>query len=59
MIQMTDILDFFFTDSIVSVMGDWYPVVYSWSVFAILCGFCLCGLVLFVTLCKSLLRCLK
>ena len=29
------ILSYYFTDAVITKMGDWYPVVYSWASFAI------------------------
>lgn len=50
------IIDPFFTESVVEKMGDWYPVVYSWAVFAVVAGLVLCGVVLIGVFARWLLR---
>lgn len=54
--MISDILSHIFTPDVVATMGSyWYEVVYSWSVFAVLCAVCLCVVIGFWALIRSLM----
>ena len=54
--MIDNILSLFFTQSVISAMGDYYTMIYSWSVFALFVLFCLLGAVVFYSVIRTMLR---
>lgn len=50
------ILSNIFTSGVVENLGDSYELIYSWSVFAVVCGLVLSGVVLIYAFSRWLLR---
>lgn len=50
------ILGGIFSADVIEKMGDWYPIVYSWSVFACICGCVLVGCLFCYALYRWLVR---
>lgn len=53
------ILTGFFTPEVISKMGDWYEVVYSWSTFSLILLFGLFAFVMLISLLSAILRWFK
>ena len=58
--MINEFLSTIFTPEVIANMGDyWYEVVYSWSVFAALCGLVLCCLFAVYSVYKWLWGCFR
>lgn len=54
--MIEQILSNIFTTGVIERLGDSYELIYSWSVFAVVCGLVLSGVVLIYAFSRWLLR---
>lgn len=50
------ILSYYFTEPVISKMGDWYPVVYSWAAFSIVLCSAILAIVSLTAFFKSIFK---
>ena len=50
------ILSYYFTDTVITKMGDWYPVVYSWAAFSIVVASAILAIVSLTAFFKSIFK---
>ena len=50
------ILSYYFTDTVIAKMGDWYPVVYSWAAFSIVVASAILAIVSLIAFFKAIFK---